>query len=154
MSARAGESAAEDYARTMVIDVPVERAFDAIATLDGLRGWWTPLATGSDQPGGTIRLEFEGMDEHIDLRVVIRRRPAEVAWLLLEHTSLGEWAGTTVRFALRPLDESRCTVEFRHEGLSPRLACYEDCEAGWDYFLGSLVALAQDGIGRPFRSRR
>jgi uncharacterized protein YndB with AHSA1/START domain len=154
VSARPGKAGADDYAREIAINAPAERTFDAIATLDGVRGWWTPLASGTDGPGGTIRLEFEGLDEHIDLYVASRRRPVEVAWLVREHTSLGEWAGTTLRFMLDPRGETRCNVAFRHEGLSPTLACYDDCDAGWDHFLGSLVALVEHGKGEPFGARR
>ena len=69
-----------DYTREIVIPVSCQRAFDAIATVDGVRGWWTPLVRGSDKPGGNIQLRFEGMDEHIDLRVKVSRRPHEVDW--------------------------------------------------------------------------
>lgn len=142
----------EDYARELTLEAPVERVFDAVATLEGLRGWWTARASGSAAKGGTIRLEFEGMDEHIDMRVLAAERPTEVAWSLLEHTSLEEWTGTTVRFALTPRGKNACRLTFCHQGLSPKLACYEDCEAGWEHFLDSLVSLVETGKGSPFGS--
>jgi uncharacterized protein YndB with AHSA1/START domain len=141
-----------DYAREITIQAPCDRVFDAIATAQGLRGWWTPLVTGSDREGGALRLEFEGMDEHIDLRVKIARRPTEVEWTVVEHSSLDEWAGTTIRFELSPRSGKTCRLAFRHVGLSPKLECYDDCEAGWDHFLASIVALAERGKGQPFRA--
>jgi hypothetical protein len=39
-------------------------------------------------------------------------------------------------------------------GLAPGLACYDECQAGWDHFLGSLVALVEHGEGQPFGIRR
>lgn len=141
-----------DYSRQLTIQAPPDRVFDAIATLDGLRGWWTSRASGSDSPGGEIRLAFEGLDEHIDLRVVASRRPAEVEWRIIEHTALEEWNGTTIRFLISARGPTACTVAFRHVGLSPRLSCYEDCELGWEHFLGSLADLAERGRGRPFRA--
>jgi uncharacterized protein YndB with AHSA1/START domain len=143
-----------DYMRSVTVHSRPERVYDAIATLEGLRGWWTPMASGSAKPGGTIRLEFEGMDEHIDMRVDAATRPARVVWTILEHTSLEEWAETKVSFSLEPSAEGECVLSFRHEGLSPKLACYEDCEAGWEHFLGSLVSLAERGKGSPFRGRK
>jgi uncharacterized protein YndB with AHSA1/START domain len=62
--------------------------FDALATLDGLRAWWTSRASGTASPGGAIRLAFDGLDEHIDLQVIAFRRPAEVEWRILEHTAV------------------------------------------------------------------
>jgi uncharacterized protein YndB with AHSA1/START domain len=141
-----------DYARRLTIEAPAERLFDAIATLDGLREWWTPLVKGSDKPGGVIRLEFEGRGEHIDLRVDTSRRPAEVEWSIIEHTSLEDWNGTMVRFELEPRGPMTTAVSFRHAGLSPKLECFDQCEAGWDHFLGSLTALVERGRGEPFRS--
>ena len=143
-----------DYARTLTVEVPSERLFDAIATLEGLRGWWTPLAKGSDAPGGAIRLEFEGLDEHIDLRVSASRRPAEVEWSIIEHTALEDWAGTKVRFELTPRGPKTTALSFRHVGLSPKLDCFDQCEAGWDHFLGSLTSLVEHGRGEPFGSRQ
>jgi len=141
-----------DYARSLTVQAPAERLFEAIATLDGLRGWWTPLVKGSDAPGGAIRLEFEGLDEHIDLRVDTSRRPAEVEWTIIEHTSLEDWNGTRVRFELAPRGPKTTALSFRHIGLSPKLECYDRCEAGWEHFLGSLTALVELGRGQPFRS--
>jgi uncharacterized protein YndB with AHSA1/START domain len=141
---------AGDYGRALVVAASPERMFDAIATLDGLKRWWTPRASGSDRPGGTLRLEFEGLNEHIELCVIACHRPTEVVWSVLKHTSLEEWTGTTIDFALSPRGSHACAVEFRHQGLSPRLGCYDDCEAGWNHFLSSLVSLIERGAGTPF----
>jgi hypothetical protein len=92
------------------------------------------------------------LDEHIDLQVMASRRPAEVAWRIIEHTALEEWNGTTIRFVLSARGPKACSVAFRHVGLSPALSCYEDCKVGWAHFLGSLATLAERGEGRPFRA--
>ena len=43
------------YDCTVPLAVPREEAFAAISTLDGLRGWWTAIVTGSPEPGGELR---------------------------------------------------------------------------------------------------
>ena len=144
--------AAKDYNRMMLIHAAIAPAFEAIATIGGLKGWWTSRVSGSDAPGGVIRLEFAGMDEHIDMEVVLLRPPFEGAWRIVEHSSLPEWAGTRLHFELRPQGEAACNLSFRHEGLSPGLDCYDDCRLGWDHFLGSIAALAETGRGHPFGS--
>lgn len=148
---RSGRTSA-DYSRVVAIKAPIERTFEAIATTKGVRGWWTPLVTETGKKNETIRLEFEGMDEHIDMRVTALQRPLEVIWLIVEHSSLDEWAGTSLHFKLHSLEKNKCTLEFCHEGLSPKLTCYDDCEIGWDHFLASIVALAEHGKGSPFGS--
>jgi len=137
----------QDYSRELTVEAPRDEVFDAIATLDGLRGWWTPSASGNERPGGKIGLGFEGVDEHIEPRVPASRRPTEVEWQILEHSALEEWTGTRVRFVLSTRGPKACSVAFQHVGLSPRLSCYDDCEAGWEHFLGSLLVLAEHGVG-------
>ena len=144
----------KDYTRTIDIAAPIEPTFGAIATLSGLRNWWTTHVSGSDVPNGIIRLEFEGVDEHIDLQVITLRSPTEIAWSVIEHSSLSEWAGTIIRFRLSSSGPGSCRLDFHHQGLSPRLACYGDCKLGWDHFLASLKASAEVGKGRPFGLRQ
>lgn len=143
-----------DYTRELTVKARPEILFDAIATLEGIRGWWTHLVSGSGEAGGTIHLEFEGLDEHIDLRVITLQRPTHIEWSLVEHTSLDEWEGTSLRFEVSPRGANASCLAFQHVGLSPRLECYNECRAGWDHFLGSVVAFAEHGEGAPFRSER
>lgn len=140
-----------DYARRVAFHAPRERVFEAIATLDGLRGWWTTLVSGSTKVGGEVRFDFKGMDEHIIMRVDAARRPSSLRWTCLLHTDLEDWSGTKVMFQLveRGSPEA-CELSFRHMGLTPALACYGDCELGWEHFLASLVAYVERGKGTPF----
>jgi uncharacterized protein YndB with AHSA1/START domain len=88
------------YARRVSFSAAREKVFEAIATVEGLRGWWTPLVGGSTAPGREIRFNFEGLDEHIIMRVDEATRPACVRWTCLKHTGLDDWAGTALTFDL------------------------------------------------------
>ncbi|MDB5213239.1 MAG: Activator of Hsp90 ATPase 1 family protein [Myxococcaceae bacterium] len=139
-----------DYARRVAFGASCERVFDAIATLDGLRGWWTPLVSGSPSTGGDVRFEFRGMDEHIVMHVERASRPSVVEWSCVEHASLDDWKGTRVLFELAPRGPGGCDLTFRHVGLTRELECFEDCELGWEHFLASIVAYVESGVGMPF----
>jgi uncharacterized protein YndB with AHSA1/START domain len=139
-----------DYARRVAFGSPCERVFDAVATLEGLRGWWTPLVHGSPLAGGDLRFDFEGMVEHIDMHVERATRPSSVVWACVRHTSLEDWAGTQVHFDVAPRGPGGSELTFRHVGLTKELECYDDCKLGWDHFLGSLVAWVEHGTGAPF----
>jgi uncharacterized protein YndB with AHSA1/START domain len=143
-----------DYARRVAFGVSPEQVFDAITTLEGLRGWWTTLVTGSAVAGGEFKLEFEGLDEHIMMRVDKAVRPSSVHWTCVEHTELDDWNGTRIQFDLAPHGPGRCELGFRHVGLRPALECYETCEQGWDHFLASLGAYVMEGEGTPFGAER
>jgi uncharacterized protein YndB with AHSA1/START domain len=133
------------YDRTIPLAAPREEAFAAIATLDGLRGWWTEIVTGSPEPGGELRFGFAGLDEHIVMRVDACERPARLRWTCLTHTSAGAWRDTRVTFALTDDGPTRCRLRFRHDGIPPDLVA-----PGWERFLASLETLVERGEGMPY----
>jgi uncharacterized protein YndB with AHSA1/START domain len=138
------------YARRVSFSAAREKVFEAIATVEGLRGWWTPLVGGSTAPGREIRFNFEGLDEHIIMRVDEATRPACVRWTCLKHTGLDDWAGTALTFDLASRGSDGSELGFQHVGLSPHLECYATCEQGWEHFLASLVSYIDRGVGAPF----
>jgi len=139
-----------DYARELPFDAPTERVFDALTTLEGLAGWWTPLLAGNPTEGGQIRFGFAGLDEQIVMQVEQAKRPSSVIWSCLTHTGHPEWEGTRIVFELEHGEGASGLLKFRHLGLIPRLSCYETCESGWEHFLASLLDYAEHGTGTPF----
>ena len=136
-----------DYRRRVDIRAPRDRIFDAVGTVEGLRGWWTPLVVGAAETGGQLCFAFEGLDEQVVMRVGEATRPSTVRWTCTMHTGHPEWVGTTIAFDIGERD-----LWFRHVGLVPELQCYGVCELGWDRFLASLAAYAETGRGAPFRA--
>jgi uncharacterized protein YndB with AHSA1/START domain len=133
------------YARQLTIAAARERVFEAIATVDGPRRWWTTIVTGSAAPGGELRFGFAGLDEQIVMRVTEVQAPAFVVWSCVAHTRGQEWTGTTLRFELADRGPRACELDFRHIGLPSDLVA-----DGWEHFLASLAAYAQHGAGTPF----
>jgi SnoaL-like domain len=123
------------YERRLELNAPVERIHDAIATVDGLRAWWTPIVTGSVAPGGELHFGFEDLDEEIVMHV---HEP--LGWTCLAHTGCPAWRGSRVTFTI--VDGG---LEFRHDGMERSLVV-----AGWERFLASLAALVEHGEGAPF----
>ena len=139
------------YEGRAAVQAPRARVFDAIATLDGPRGWWTPLVSGSAERGGELRFEFEGLNETILMRVDVWQRPSALHWSCVEHSGHPEWVGTKLVFNLIELGPEVCELRFRHIGLVPELECYGVCKRGWDSFLPSIVGFVEEGQGSPFR---
>jgi uncharacterized protein YndB with AHSA1/START domain len=133
------------YTRRLTIKAPRERVFDAIATVDGPRHWWTTIVTGSAGLGGELRFGFAGLDEQMVMRVDARQPPRTVAWSCVAHTRDQEWTGTTLRFELAGTGARTCELVFRHIGLPSELVA-----DGWQHFLDSLAAYAEHGTGAPF----
>jgi uncharacterized protein YndB with AHSA1/START domain len=133
------------YARQLTMPAARERVFEAIATMDGPRHWWTTIVTGSAALGGELRFGFAGLDEEIVMRVDARTPPSLVAWSCVAHTRDQEWTGSSVRFELADRGPRACDLDFRHIGMSPDLVA-----DGWEHFLASLAAYVRDGTGTPF----
>ena len=141
----AGTAEATTYARQRTIRAAHERVFGAIATLDGLRHWWTTIVTGSTAPGGELRFGFAGLDEQIVMHVEAVQPPASVRWSCIAHTRDQEWTGSAVRFELADRGTQECELDFSHTGICPELVA-----DGWDHFLASLAAYAEHGEGTPY----
>jgi uncharacterized protein YndB with AHSA1/START domain len=98
--ARTGERIEVDLA------APPRRVYEAIATADGVRSWWTD-GTIAERVGGTSRLTFgHGWTE---LRVDRLDPDREVEWTCIaQHIShfepTDEWVGTKIKFHLDPWD--------------------------------------------------
>jgi uncharacterized protein YndB with AHSA1/START domain len=136
---------AVEYSRHLVIRAPRERVFDAIATVDGPRHWWTTQVTGSAAAGGELRFAFTGLDEVMVMHVTASRRPFAVEWACARHTRDNEWAGTRLEFRLAARGPAESALDFRHRGLPSEVVAQ-----GWDHFLASLAAYAETGTGTPF----
>ena len=67
-------------------------------------------------------------------------------------TKRDEWKGTTIKWQIAE-NEIGSKVTLTHQGLVPGLQCYEMCEAGWDYFLGSLKRFLETGQGYPYQEQ-
>jgi len=128
----------DTYTKRLTLHAPRERIAAAVTTIEGLRGWWTPIACGSAAPGGELHLGFAGMDEHIVMRV--ERNDEGVRWTCLEHTGAPPWRGSLV--TLEPSDGA---LELRHDGVRRELV-----QPGWDRFLASLAGFVERGEGAPF----
>jgi uncharacterized protein YndB with AHSA1/START domain len=142
---QAANAEATAYARKLPIQAAREQVFDAIATLDGLRRWWTTIVTGSAARGGSLRFGFAGLDEQIVMRVDVVRPLSAITWSCVTHTRNDEWTASTVRFELVDRGPQACELNFHHTGIGR-----EQVAAGWDHFLASLAAYAERSAGSPY----
>ncbi len=144
----------DDHRIEITIDAPPSTVYEAIATGDGVRSWWTEDARIAEEVGGVSRLNFDS--EHWTEMRVDRLVPGEeVEWACVDQyqvnfTPTDEWVGTTVSFRLEPEDDGeRTRLRFVHHGLD-RLECAELCHRGWDHYLrASLKSLVESGRGAP-----
>src|SRR5262249_28174324 len=61
------------YRRGLLVAAPPSAVYEALTTLEGIAGWWTPLVEGVPTAGGQIRLVFASVGERIVMRVLETR---------------------------------------------------------------------------------
>jgi hypothetical protein len=145
---------AKDYTKTIRVRTSAKKAVDAI---DDVAAWWTASFQGAAQRvGDTFNVRFGDtfvafeVVEHTDERIAWRVTDSLLPWL----RDKTEWTGTDVvwRVAVEGLDAS---VQMTHRGLVPSVECYENCERGWDFYVGkSLQRLLVEGEGLPDGRKR
>jgi uncharacterized protein YndB with AHSA1/START domain len=146
-------TATDDYANQVHLSASPERVFEILTTAAEFASWWAP-ATGSAAEAGELRITFDGIEDPLVLRVKQARRPSTVIWEVESCTFLPDWVGTAPTVTLSEPDTGGCDLTFRHEGLSPRLECYDMCRTGWDQYLPSLRDYIDSGTGNPFTPAR
>jgi uncharacterized protein YndB with AHSA1/START domain len=151
MSETSNPVEATDYEQRLPVSTPPERVFEALTTPAGVSGWWMPT-TGSGREGGELRLSFPPGPGvmHVDTA-----EPSSlVVWTVLACDFLPDWVGTRIHFALRSDGRDGTVLDFRHEGLTPQLECFDQCRQGWNYYLPSLRDYLEVRAGRPGNRHR
>jgi uncharacterized protein YndB with AHSA1/START domain len=135
----------DDFRSTKTFAAKPDTVFSALTDIDALSGWWTP-AGGSAETGDTLR--FLMGTEEVVMRVDEADRPSRVSWNVLVCEPVPDWVGTTITFELSA-SPSGTELRFNHQGLNPRLECFEMCHAGWTHHLTSLVDYVDHQSGMP-----
>jgi len=127
------------------------QVYDAVATAEGVAGWWTRETTGQSRVGETITVRFrdhgaETEKGRMDLEVVTLSPDAEVTWRV--RGGPPEWLGTDITFTLTR-DGDYTVVLFGHRNWRETAEFMAHCSMKWATFLLSLRALVETGAGAP-----
>jgi len=145
-----------DFTIEMTLDAPPERVYDAAATRDGIRGWWTSFTEFDDKVDSVATMRFPESGFQAAMEVVALEPPTRVHWKCVdaEHppgvsTDRRDWVGTEVMFEIYPVGDGRSRLRFTHVGLVP-LECHDTCSNIWDFYIrSSLAGLVEKGRGAP-----
>lgn len=132
------------------IRAPVPQVLQALATTQGVAGWWTRHTSGTTGPGGVMTTAFHNPQGEEIGRFVIETLPPEnatdVRWRVKEGPA--EWVNTDISFALSSQD-GQTIVHFAHRHWPDAEEFMAHCSMKWATFLLSLRALVEEGKGRP-----
>lgn len=138
-----------DILHRVGIKAAPQDVYRALATPEGVAGWWTTSTTGDRAQGGAIRTVFFADGRQLgafELKLHELHPDRRVAWTLLGGPP--EWMGTTISFDLRR-EGDFTIVMFRHEGWMEPVEFMHHCSTKWAVFLMSLKSLVETGRGQP-----
>lgn len=106
------------------------QAFQAFATVAGLKSWWTRHSSGDPAVGGTLKFGFP--QHELDFKVLEAEPGKSVRWRCT--TGPDDWMGTEIRVALEQ-GEGETKVYFKHAGWREETKFMSHCSSQWAYFL-------------------
>lgn len=143
----------QDYSYSFAVTATPEMVFKAITEQINL--WWTTATNEPKTANDPLRVEF-GSDTFKVMNILEARPEKLLVWQVTEahisHEELiekDEWVGTTIHWAIHSRG-SDCQIDFRHQGLTSEMECWDVCSNGWSFFLGSLKEFLDTGKGMPF----
>ena len=126
------------------------QVYAALATTEGVAGWWTKETTGTSKPGGTVDVRFltpQGREiGGMSMEVVALEPGRRVHWRFTEGPE--EWIGTDATFDLAQ-DGDTTVVLFGHRNWREPVEFMAHCSMKWATFMLSLRELVETGRGRP-----
>ena len=153
---RGNASSSRSY--TTAFSVP-RSAKDAFFAINDVRGWWSGEVRGRTRRlGGVFTYRYGGF--HRSKQKVTELVPGKrVAWLVVDGgpkfvKDKSEWKGTRIVFEISRKG-NRTQVRFTHQGLVPRLECYDSCADAWGSLVrGNLRSLIVKGRRGPRRAKK
>ena len=132
------------------VKASASKVYDALATIEGLAGWWTERTTGSSKVGGNVAFMFhtpDGKEIGGFTMDVLELTPAQrVCWRVKDGPP--EWVGTDIEFDLSRQDD-HTIVMFAHRKWREEVEFMAHCSTKWATFLLSLRDFAESGKGQP-----
>ncbi|MEM9798361.1 MAG: SRPBCC domain-containing protein [Pseudomonadota bacterium] len=148
----------KNYRKSIEVASGVAAAFDAVTQDVG--HWWTEPDRPLREIGDRAKFGFPPGRSYWTFELTKTDRPVHAEWRCVDALHLHEgqpeaiqteWLGTTVTWDIAETAKGT-VIEIEHVGLTPKLLCYDICEAGWDlFFLGSLKQYLDTGQGSPHR---
>lgn len=125
---------------------------EAIEKISNVPGWWGVTFTGSsEKQGDKFTVKMTG-DSFFDFTVTELIPGSRVVWLVTDcnmpwYSDKTEWTDTRLIFDLKEHDGTT-ELTFTHEGLTPDVECYKDCDNGWTHWIKtSLFSYFTTGKG-------
>jgi uncharacterized protein YndB with AHSA1/START domain len=139
-----------DIIHRIGIKAPLARVYEAVATVNGVAGWWTQETTGESKLGGTVHVLFRAEDgkEKGRMSFEVQKLSPDRAVHWRFTAGPDEWLGTDVTFSLSQQGD-QTLILFGHKNWREPVEFMAHCSMKWATFLLSLRDLVETGTGKP-----
>ena len=133
------------------ISAPISAA-EGIKKINNVPAWWGVTFTGNSEKQNDRFTITMGGDSFFNFTVTELTPGKGVVWLVTDcnmpwYADKKEWANTRLIFDLHE-NNGETELNFKHEGLTPDIECYKDCEPGWTHWIKtSLFSYFTTGKG-------
>lgn len=127
-------------------------AYEAIEKVGNVADWWGVTVSGNTKKQNDEFTVTMGGNSFFNFVVAELVPGKKVAWLVTDcnmpwYTDKKEWANTRLVFEVNE-NNGLTELKFTHEGLTPEVECYKDCEPGWTHWINtSLFSYFTTGKG-------
>jgi uncharacterized protein YndB with AHSA1/START domain len=138
-----------DILHRVGIKASLDEVYRALATREGLAGWWTTDTQGTNKVGEALKFRFTADGKELggfDMKVLELKPGKRVLWQVVEGPA--EWIGTKISFDLRQ-EADFAVVLFKHQDWKEPAEFMHHCSTKWAIFLMSLKSLVETGKGQP-----
>jgi hypothetical protein len=133
-------------------------ATEATKKIGKVPQWWGITFEGSSEKQNDKFTVKMGGDSFFHFTVAELIPGKRIVWLVTDchmpwYSDKNEWTNTKLIFDLHENSDAT-ELNFKHEGLTPDVECYKDCELGWTHWIKkSLFSYFTTGKG-DFDQRR
>jgi uncharacterized protein YndB with AHSA1/START domain len=129
------------------IEAPAARVYGALATIEGLSGWWAQDVDGDPEVGGSLRFFFGSPEPRVVMEVTGLTPDRHVGWRCT--VGPNEWVGTTFSFDLTA-SKGETGLLFTNAEWDEPVEFLHHCSTKWAYFLLGLKAGLEGGQATPY----
>jgi Activator of Hsp90 ATPase homolog 1-like protein len=144
----------QNFNRSISVNIS---ASEAIKKISKVPEWWGVTFSGSAEKQNDKFVIKMGGDSFFNFTVSELAPNKKVVWLVTDchmpwYSDKKEWRDTKLIFDFTESNRAT-TLTFTHEGLTPAIECFKDCDFGWNHWITrSLFSYFTTGKG-DFKQR-
>ncbi len=117
-----------DLMHQIPIEAPPDKVYAALATQDGLRGWWTADTVAGSRVGGRAEFGFDRRSVVFRMTIEELEPGQRVVWSC--HGDHDEWRGTRLTWEMLP-QGGNTLLKFTHAGWREASDFFATCNSTW-----------------------